>query len=150
MDWSDEELTILKENYGKIPTKKLAARLKRTEPSIRSQARIQGLQKKGKTRKPWTYADDLQLYNLYHSKFLKGRISIKGISKILHRTVKSIEFRLSDKKLRYLPPDPNANYAGPGRKKSTIPKIPRKNMMLYKIYNTQVDAGFIKEANDEI
>lgn len=150
MNWNDEDLTILKENYGKIPTKKLAAKLKRSEHSIRSQAGRYGLQK-NKTYKSWTYDEDLKLYTLYHSKYKKGHITIKRISKLMHRTITSIENRLTAKKLRYFPPDPNAEYnKKPGRKKYSVSPPLQKDMMFYKIYNTQLEAGFIKEAQDEI
>lgn len=138
MNWDPEDLIILKENYGKIPAKELADKLKRSENSIRGQAQVHGLQKKGSGYKHWNYEEDLKLYNLYQSKYKKGRKAkvMDEISKIMGRSVNSIESRLSSKKLRYLPPDPEGYK--PVKKSKT-----QHNMMFYKIYNTQVASGFV-------
>ncbi|AOH87122.1 hypothetical protein AWL63_23390 (plasmid) [Sphingomonas panacis] len=63
-DWSEADLTILREEYGRTPTRALAARFGRTKASITTRANVLGLVH-GYIR-PWTKDEMAALANAFH------------------------------------------------------------------------------------
>jgi hypothetical protein len=76
--WTDEELTFLRENWGKLPRAELARRLNRSIPSINDKAGTLGLRRKKELR--WTPEDITFLRENW------GKLSICQLAKKLNRT----------------------------------------------------------------
>lgn len=89
--WDPREDAFLKENYGTLPTRELAAALGRTAASIHSKALILDLTKtivRGPKR-PWTTDDERDALANY------GRIPISQISRRLNRSPTAVRARAS-------------------------------------------------------
>jgi len=86
--WSEQEISFLIRNYGKIPTKEIASYLKRTVNGVLWKAsNMRDILKPLKSEKKWTDEEDDYLRNYYKYK------TNREIAKDLNRTLASIKGR---------------------------------------------------------
>lgn len=87
VEYSDEDISFIVENYHKMTKRAIAKKLGRGESAIKEKARKLGIV--GKTTKPYSKADEEYLKNNYLDK------SHKEMGKILNRSMDSVKVKCS-------------------------------------------------------